>query len=60
MDILSAKYIRNVIDSTKNSCVCVTTNNETVLIPVGIDINHPDWIALQKWVAEGNTIQEAD
>ena len=60
MNILSAKYIRNIMDSTKNSCICVTTDNETVLIPVGIDIEHPDWKSLQEWVAEGNTIQEAD
>ena len=48
------------MDSTKNSCICVTTDNETVLIPVGIDIEHPDWKLLQEWVAEGNTIEEAD
>ena len=48
------------MDSTINSCICVTTDNETVLIPTGIDINHPDWLAIQEWVENGNTIEEAD
>ena len=60
MNILSAKYIKNVMDSTINSCICVTTDNETVLIPTGIDINHPDWIAILEWVEDGNTIEDAD
>ncbi len=39
---------------------CVTATIDGVEISVPKDTNNRHWIAIQEWVAEGNTIAEAD
>lgn len=39
---------------------CVTATIDGVEISVPKDTNNRHWQAIQKWVAEGNTIAEAD
>lgn len=57
MNITSAQFIR---DSEGNiSVVKVTIDGEEMFVPHNVAGNrHSD--ALQEWVAEGNTIAEAD
>jgi len=57
MVIKSAKYYKN-LDNTINY-IKVTTDDNTI-IHVPIHTANTDYIAIQKWVAEGNTIEEAD
>tara|TARA_R100000030_G_scaffold2195_1_gene1803 strand:- start:17 stop:190 length:174 start_codon:yes stop_codon:yes gene_type:complete len=57
MNIESAQYIKD-IDET-NIAVSAVIDGETLSIPLNIEGNR-HWVALQAWVAEGNTIQEAD
>ena len=57
MIIASAKYFQ--ANGTDNSQVKVTTDqSETLWIPM--DNNNSDYIAVLAWVADGNTIAEAD
>ena len=57
MNIASAKYFQ--ANGTDNSQVRVTTDqSETLWIPM--DNNNTDYIAVLAWVADGNTIAEAD
>ena len=60
MNIISAKYVRDIFDTSKNIAVNVKLDNQELSIPINGYENHPDWIAIQEWVAEGNTIAEAD
>ena len=57
MNIESAQYIKD-IDET-NIAVSVVIDGETLSVPLNVPDNR-HWVALQEWVAEGNTIQEAD
>jgi len=57
MVIKSAKYYKN-LDNTINY-IKVTTDDNTI-IHVPIHTANTDYIAIQKWVAEGNTIEDAD
>ena len=57
MNITSAQYIRNV-DDTANENIKAVIDGETMFVPLDPDNRH--YIAIQEWVAEGNTIQEAD
>ena len=56
MNIQSVKYVS--IDD-KNVGVTVTIDGEEWSVPMG-DNDNRHWIAIQEWVAEGNTIAEAD
>lgn len=57
MIIASAKYFQ--ANGTDNSQVKVTTDqSETLWIPM--DNNNSDYKAVLAWVADGNTIAEAD
>jgi len=38
----------------------VTYQDSSVVKSVPLDENNSDYQAIQKWIAEGNTIQEAD
>ena len=60
MNIISAKYIRDIFNPSQNIAVNVVLDNQELSIPVNGNENHPDWIAIQKWVAEGNKIEDAD
>jgi len=56
MDIQSAQYGAN---EGVNVCVVVTnSNNEKVFVP--IDSANTEYAAILEWVAEGNTIQDAE
>lgn len=56
MDIQSAQYGAN---QGVNVCVVVTnSNNEKVFVP--LNPANKDYAAILEWVAEGNTIQDAD
>ena len=56
MDIESAKYGTDY--EGNNSCIRVVVGNLTKLVP--LDPDNTDYQSIQEWVAEGNTIAEAD
>ena len=56
MNITSAKYYKGISDG--DLFVKATIDGEETHVPT--DLNNRHWIAIQKWVAEGNTIAEAD
>ena len=58
--ITSVKYIRD--EKGNNSVVRVIYNNDTSLkITVQVNnVGNTDWDNVVQWVADGNTIQEAD
>ena len=60
MNIKSAKYVKDTFNPSQNIAVNVKLDNQELSIPINGYENHPDWIALQEWVAEGNKIEEAD
>jgi hypothetical protein len=55
MQIISAQYLQF---EDVNETIKVVTNNKTIFVP--INESNSDYQAIQEWVAEGNTIQEAD
>ena len=58
MNIKSAKYI-NFKNFTDNKTIKLITNSdEEWYVPV--DITNTHYLEIQKWVAAGNTIEEAD
>ena len=56
MNITSAKYTKDDFN-IKN--IKATVDGQEMFIPIKATDNR-HWIALQAWVAEGNTIAEAD
>ena len=56
-NITKAQYIVDPITS-KNACIRATINEIVCLVPIAED--NTDYQAILKWVADGNTIQEAD
>ena len=57
MNIESAKYVFSY-GTTKNASITCVIDGKTMSVP--LDPNNRHYQAIQKWVAEGNTIQEAD
>lgn len=57
MIITSVKY-QKYMDETSNA-VKATINGEEMFVPIDAEGNR-HWQAIQEWVAEGNTIAEAD
>jgi len=57
MNITNARYIRTSA-STENDSISVTIDGKSMSVP--IDPANRHYQAIQKWVAKGNTIQEAD
>ena len=57
MNITSAQYQKSSETSGNNS-IKATIDGEVWV--VGIDPANRHYIAIQEWVAEGNTIEEAD
>jgi len=55
MNITSVKYILD--DDGKNCQVTTTIDGQKMFIPM-VEGNS-DWEAIQAWVADGNTIEEA-
>ena len=56
MKITSAKYVKDKYE--KNSCIMATIDGEELAIPLFAGNRHYD--AILEWVAEGNTVEEAD
>ena len=57
MNITSAQYIRNK-DDTDNIAIAATIDGQDIEVPIDADNRH--YAAIVEWVAEGNTIQEAE
>jgi len=56
-NIVSVKKINNIIEEL--SCYKVIYNTD-IVSSVPIDTANTDYQAIQEWVADGNTIAEAD
>ena len=59
MNILSVKKLNSPVDNQLSSYL-VITDNDNVRITVPIAEANTDYQNILKWVAEGNTIEEAD
>ena len=57
MIITSAQYYRENMTG-ENSCINAVIDGETMSVPLDPDNRH--YQAIQQWVAEGNTIEDAD
>ena len=57
MNITNARYIRTNA-STENDSISVTIDGKSMSVP--LDPANRHYQAIQEWVAEGNTIAEAD
>tara|TARA_Y100001972_G_scaffold26763_1_gene32879 strand:- start:563 stop:736 length:174 start_codon:yes stop_codon:yes gene_type:complete len=57
MNITSAKYLSDLNNS--NSTIKATIDGQEMFVPINAEGNR-HWVAIQEWVAEGNTIAEAD
>ena len=57
MNIISAKYQQSS-ETSGNDSIKATIDGEIWV--VGIDPDNRHYQAIQEWVAEGNTIEEAD
>ena len=57
MNITSAQYTRD-IENTKNENIKATIDGIIMFVP--LDENNRHFLAIQEWVAKGNTIEEAD
>tara|TARA_A100001035_G_C27464343_1_gene356005 strand:+ start:373 stop:546 length:174 start_codon:yes stop_codon:yes gene_type:complete len=57
MIITSVKY-QKYMDKTSD-VVKATVDGQEMFIPINAEGNR-HWVAIQEWVAEGNTIEEAD
>jgi|TARA_Y100000015_G_C2393494_1_gene91463 hypothetical protein len=58
MNIVSARYQTNM--QGENISVAVDTGVSNLFVSVPIDNENLDYQAIQKWVAEGNTIAKAE
>ena len=57
MNITNAKYEINQI-TNQNQCIVATINGQEMAVL--LDPDNTDNQAIQEWVADGNTIAEAD
>ena len=57
MNITNAQFVKGSEGNT--SVVKATIEGQEMFIPIDAEGNR-HWIAIQEWVAEGNTIAEAD
>ena len=57
MNIISAQYTRN-LDNTANENIKAVIDDKTMFVP--LDPANRHYQAIQEWVAEGNTIEDAD
>ncbi len=56
MNITSAKYVKT---DNENSSITIVVDGKVISVPLNVESNR-HWVALQKWVDDGNTIEEAD
>ena len=59
MNILNVKKLNSPVDNQLSSYQ-VTTDNDNVRITVPIAEDNTDYQNILEWVADGNTIEEAD
>jgi hypothetical protein len=57
MSINSAQYIKD--EANQNVTIKANFDGNIIIVPIDAEGNR-HWIAIQAWVAEGNTIAEAD
>ena len=57
MNITSAKYTTDNMTG-ENGFINIVIDSQTLSVPLDPDNRH--YQAIQEWVAEGNTIEEAD
>ena len=57
MDIKNAQYVKNLEGVT--NAVKATIDGQEWFVPINTEGNR-HWEGIQEWVAEGNTIAEAD
>ena len=57
MNITSAQYRYNPVDEVNDSVIAVI-DGQSMSVP--LDPNNRHYAAILEWVAEGNTIQDAD
>ena len=53
--VTSAQYEQN---QSQNACVKAVIDGKTLLVPM--DNDNTDYQAILEWVADGNTIEDAD
>ena len=58
MNITSAQYINDNLSNRINVMIKATIDGTEMFVP--LDPNNRHYQAIQEWVAEGNTIEEAD
>ena len=58
MKVESAKYNQDTYDNSKNASINAVIDGQTWSVP--LDSNNRHYAAILEWVAEGNTIEEAD
>ena len=56
MNIINPKYQKDLLN--KNTSINAIIDGVKMSVPLDPDNRH--YIAIQEWVAEGNTIEEAD
>jgi hypothetical protein len=56
MNITNAQYVKN--EENENCSITITVDNSIASVPLDPDNRH--YQAILEWVAEGNTIEEAD
>ena len=57
--IKTVKWVKDLIDTSKNQYM-ILTDNDDKKFSVPLDEANTDYQTIQEWVAEGNTIEEAD
>jgi TPP-dependent 2-oxoacid decarboxylase len=58
MKIISAKYVKDKLSNEND--VIVVTNDEGITMSVPLVEENRHYQEIQEWIAEGNTIEEAD
>lgn len=58
MTITSAQYVSDPVTGSTNADIEAVIDGQTYTVPLDPDNRH--YAAILEWVAEGNTIQDAD
>ena len=59
MEVSQAQYRNNIVGANQQiTDIIATINNEVFYVP--LDPANRHYIAIQEWVAEGNTIEDAE
>ena len=60
MNITSAQYYKSKLDNPNNDNTSIKLVTDGLTLSVPLDPANRHYQAIQEWVAEGNTIQEAE